>query len=157
MIFYGIDPGVNGGIAKLGSPHEEVELYSFQDLTIGEMVTLFRETFAGHTVKFSVMVEQLQPLPSFIRGCKASWVLAENYSMIKTLLTVHYAVFQLVRPSVWQAEFGLVIPKSKTKKKVDKKKLNREKAQALFPRTSGISKETADALLIAEYARRTHR
>lgn len=153
--FYGIDPGVSGGIAKM----EEgivMELRSFQDLTMREMVELFDEIFPGTIPHPYILLEQLQPLPSFIRGCKASWVLAENYSMIKTMLTVKRVPFVLVRPIVWQTEFGLVIPKTKSKKKIDKKKLNREKAQQLFPRVDFITKDTADALLIAEYSRRLH-
>lgn len=150
MIIYGCDPGVSGGLARMDG--RDIELYSFKDHTLQEIVNLFDSLFDSEVEDKFVMLEQLQPLPSFIRGCKASWVLAESYATIKTLLTVHKVPFELVLPQKWQKFMGLVI--KKTKKKIDKKKLNREKAQALFPRLGTITLETADALLIATYCKR---
>lgn len=152
MILFGIDPGVSGGIASM--ERGKVTLFSFQNLTMQETIDLLATLFSIPDDKF-VMLEKLQPLPSFLRGCKTSWILSGHYHMLKTLLSVHKVSFDEVRPQVWQSALGCITPKTKDKdKKVDKKKLNREKAQALFPEVKKINACTADALLIAEYARR---
>ena len=155
MIYYGIDAGSSGGLARIVD--ENIKLWSFEDHTIPEMVGLFHLVFQDQDLSAArkVMLEKLQPLPSFLRGGRASWVLAQSYATIKTLLSVHNMAYEEVRPAIWQKEFGLVVKKSK--KRIDKKKLNREKAQALFPGIMGITLATSDALLIAEYNRRTHK
>lgn len=152
-VIFGIDPGVNGGIAKIDGA--TVSLFSFADHTLSEMVGLFSALFEDDRMLKKVMLERVHAMPSTFRGCSTSWALAEGFSMIKTLLTVYQVPFELVLPEKWQGALGVRVKKSR--KKVDKKKINREKAQALFPRLIGITKDTADALLIAEYARRTYR
>lgn len=163
MIFVGIDPGVSGGIAVMNiTPDLKiapgiVEMHSFRDMTMADTVYLFDRLFGSPTRddKLHVMLERVHAMPSKFRGCSTSWTLAESFAMVKTLLTVHEVPWEMVLPEKWQTEIGVRI--KKTKKKVDKKKINREKAQALFPRLAGITKDTADALLLAEYCRRTHR
>ena len=159
MIYFGIDPGVRGGIARISCVNgklKAVELWSFTDHTLHDLVGLFSSLFQ-HTFYREILVtlERVHALPSTFRGCSTSWTLAENFSAIKTLLTMHEIPFELVLPEKWQTVMGVRI--KKTEKKVDKKKINREKAQALFPKLAGITKDTADALLIAEYNRRTHK
>jgi hypothetical protein len=153
ITFFGIDPGVNGGIAYLCQG--VATLYSFKDRTLGDMVKLFDLVFKGVRGESKVILERVHAMPSKFRGCSTSWTLAENYATLKTLLTVYEVPYEVVLPEKWQTVMGVRI--KKTKQKVDKKKINREKAQALFPKTAGITLDTADALLIAEYNRRTHR
>lgn len=153
--FVGIDPGVSGGIAIMNTGI--IEMHSFRDMTLQDTVALFDRLFGSPTrnATLRVMLERVHAMPSHIRGCMTSWILCESFMMIKTLLTVHEVPWEMVLPEKWQMEIGVRIKKSKVK--VDKKKINREKAQALFPRLAGITLDTADAVLIAEYARRTHR
>ena len=166
MTFIGIDPGVNGGIASIQCETSlrsgVVEMHSFRDMTLQDIVWLFSRLFGGGTrpVGQFVMLERVHAMPSTFRGCATSWTLAESYATIKTLLTVYEVPFEVVLPEKWQTVIGVRIKHTKGKKledKVDKKKINREKAQALFPKVSGITKDTADALLLAEYNRRTHK
>jgi hypothetical protein len=153
VILVGIDPGVSGGIAKIEGVN--VTLFSFRDHTIQDLVGLFAVVFARGQGEMFVMLERVHAMPSTFRGCSTSWTLAENFSTIKTLLAVHEVPYEMVPPEKWQLALGCRWPKSVKYGK--RKKLLREKAQALFPKVPSINKDTADALLLAEYNRRTHR
>lgn len=133
-----------------------VQLWSFRDKTLQDIVALFSKLFL-HTYRGEVLatLERVHAMPSKFRGCSTSWTLAESFATIKTLLTVYEIPWELALPEKWQVVMGVRI--KKTKKKVDKKKINCEKAQALFPKVFGINKDNADALLLAEYNRRTHK
>jgi hypothetical protein len=58
-------------------------------------------------------------------------------------------------PEKWQKGMDCKFPKST--KYAQRKKLLRTKAQSLFPKVEGVTKDTCDALLIAEYCRRTYK
>lgn len=156
MIYVGIDPGVNGAIAMIND-RGKVCLYPLRDMTLQSMVFLFESIFVigQGGPPMIVMLERLHALPSSFRGCSTSWTLSGSYHSIKTLLAVYEVKVDEVLPAKWQSEIGVTIKKSKVK--VDKKKINREKAQFLFPKVEGINLDTADALLIAEYCRRIHK
>jgi hypothetical protein len=75
-----------------------------------------------------------------------------GYGFIRGLLAANLIETHLVRPQTWQAGIpGL----HGVKEKPARKRLLKEHAARLFP-TAKITLSTADALCIADYARRQH-
>ena len=75
-----------------------------------------------------------------------------NFGMLEGLLIGAGIPYDRVTPQKWQKEFGLYRLPDETK--TAKKNRHKELAKELFP-TLNVTHATADALLIAEYCRRT--
>jgi crossover junction endodeoxyribonuclease RuvC len=81
------------------------------------------------------------------QGVSSTFKFGVNYGFLRGMLTAHKIPFEEVTPQKWQKAMGCL---SKGNKNVTK-----AKAQQLFPNLK-ITHKVADALLIAEYCRRTH-
>lgn len=154
VIYYGIDCGVSGGIAQIKN-RNDISLYSFKDCTIKDIVGLFSMIFGNDGDERFVIVERVHAMPSKFRGCSTSWTLAESFSVVRTLLAVEEVPYELVLPQTWQKAMRCKFDKSVNYTK--RKKLLMTEAQSLFPNLQDITRDTADALLIAEYCRRVHK
>ena len=150
MIYIGIDPGLSGSIVWINSSATVCYTKRFKDITNKELSVLMGDIRATNKNCCAIM-ENVHAFPGM--GVSTVWKFAQNYGMLQGLLLAHNIPFKLVTPQVWMGFYGMKRDKNETKN-VWKKRL-RQKAQELFP-TADISAETADAILIAEYARKNY-
>lgn len=149
MRFIGIDPGQLGGIAWIddngGGPHctkmpdTERDIWeAIHDLETDEVTSLI-----SNGVVFAV-IESVHSMPK--QGVVSSFKFGRNYGFLRACLIAAEIPFEEVSPQKWQQVMGC---RSRGNKNVTK-----AKAQQLFP-TQKVTHAVADALLLAEYARRT--
>jgi crossover junction endodeoxyribonuclease RuvC len=141
VIFLGIDPGSSGGLAWLG--HGQAIACKMPD-TERDMWELIRgrERYQG---KVFAVIEAVHSMPK--QGVASSFKFGRSYGFLRGCLVASGIPFEEVTPQKWQKALGCL---TKGDKNVSKRK-----AQQLFPSLK-ITHATADALLIAEYARRTY-
>ncbi len=142
MIYIGIDPGASGGIGVIDTIEDTAEVLPY---TTETFINVLRRIG-----KMKVMVEHLQPMPK--NGSIANFKLGEAFGSILGILNAYRVQHELVRPQTWKKEFHCTSDKN----------TSIECCKRLFPavdlkRTEKCRKDDhnlAEALLIAEYARR---
>ena len=148
--FVGIDPGNGGGIAVLtdnmGSDTAEVITRKFpEDI---RDVGVFLKAATNNTT-YRVAIEKVHSMPK--QGVKSTFTFGMNYGIwIGSLRTLDID-FIKVQAKQWQAHYE--IPSNI--KYYDRKKELKKIAIELFP-NQRVTMYTADALLIANYCRKTH-
>ncbi len=143
----GIDPGQSGGIALLTLQGEIVGVWAMPATEL-ETVELLAE-FSPRIAKAAI--ERLQPM--FATSKVTMFKLGRSYGFLRGILTVLQVPFDEIQPKDWQKRIGCIYQKASKHK--DRKAVNRQKAQQLWPGTiPKIDDATADALLIAETQRR---
>lgn len=144
----GIDPGKNGGIASVNDvgrvialpmPPTTRDLYDYIDsLCDRQAIAFIEQVNAGPSMGSSAAFKFGQIVGEIRMACIAAG------------LPTHY-----VSPMKWQRELGLLCKgRGLGQGDTAKKNRNKAKAQELYPGIK-ITHATADALLIAEYGRRT--
>ncbi len=139
-LIIGIDPGKNGGIAfffedgPLGCPMPE---------TLADLSDLIRCGLFKRNPAFAY-IEKVHSSPQM--GVKSAFTFGQGYGALLAVLTCLQVPFEQVTPQRWQKALSCL---SKGDKNVTKRR-----AQELFPHLK-ITHSTADALLIAEYGRRS--
>lgn len=160
--FIGIDPGKDGCLAILGYRETPI-LVPFSETEYANQLRRFDfcRTEAEkdleaimHVPKTGVfcVVEHVNAMPG--QGVTSCFSFGRNFGFILGLLTAFRIPYELVRPQKWKREFSCTSDKN----------TSIEVAQRLFPdvdlrRTPQCRKPhdgVAEALLMAEYARRTH-
>ena len=139
-LFIGIDPGLSGGIAFIpdnGTPwaHKMPE-------TDRDLIDLLRDSINLFDARATLELVHSSPQ----MGVKSAFTFGEGYGRLQMALTAMGIPYERVRPAMWQKAMGCL---TKGDKNVSKRK-----AQELFPDLK-ITHAIADALLIAEYNRRT--
>ena len=139
MTFIGVDPGMSGGVVWLedGIPPT---VCKFGDLTEGDI----SEVFSKLPVQSFAILESVHSFPG--QGVASSFKFGMNFGMLKGFLYGFGIPFELVTPQKWQKEIGCLTGGDKN--------ISKTKAQQLFPQIK-VTHAIADALLLAEYARRT--
>jgi hypothetical protein len=137
----GIDPGLSGGVAfvpESGTPwaHKMPE-------TDRDLIDLLRDSINLFDAR--AVIELVHSSPQM--GVKSAFTFGEGYGRLQMALTALGVPYERVRPAIWQKAMGCL---TKGDKNVSKRR-----AQELFP-TLKVTHAIADALLIGEYARRTH-
>ena len=168
MHFCGIDPGLSGGIALIDGAGRVITCGKMPDTERGLWRVLL-EIADSHDVV--AMLEQLGGMPRRPRTerchkCGASRTtsaplqspttmlkMGTNYGQLRMGLVAAGIRFDEVLPRRWQASFGLVFSSGRFTA-TQKKNKHKAKAEHLFPGVE-ITHAIADALLIAEYCRRT--
>ncbi|MEK9735756.1 MAG: hypothetical protein VW239_00370 [Candidatus Nanopelagicales bacterium] len=146
MIFLGIDPGASGGIAWLSSFSEEARAHKFPD-TERDAYEVFLMALADagrNNLSTFAIIERVHSMPK--QGVVSSFKFGQSYGFLRGCLIALEIPFEEATPQSWQKAIGCL---SRGDKNVTK-----AKAQQLFPGRR-ITHATADALLLAEYARRT--
>lgn len=152
MNFIGIDPGLKGGIAVLFLPSGE---YRAAEMPIKlqhlDIQNVWNAMPADIKNSFCV-IEQLLEMP--YQGVKATTKSAVNYGKVLAVLELMGISYQIVHPSKWKKQFQL-IGKSKYESAAVAKRLfpNMEFVTARGRLMDGM----AEALLLAEYARRIYK
>jgi hypothetical protein len=139
-LYIGVDPGLSGGIAfvpETGTPwaHKMPE-------TDRDLLDLLSDNISLHTA--TALLELVHSSPQM--GVKSAFTFGEGYGRLQAVLTALRVPYERVRPQAWQKAMGCL---TKGDKNVSKRR-----AQELFP-TLKVTHATADALLIAEFNRRT--
>jgi hypothetical protein len=99
------------------------------------------------------LVERVQGYIGGAHPGSAMFKFGQSYGAILMALTSLRIPYDTVTPQRWQKTLGIP-PRKSTESKVDHKRKIKAKAQMLFP-SEHITLKTCDALLIAEYCRRT--
>jgi hypothetical protein len=150
MIFIGIDPGFSGGIAILKGR----ELTAFKmPPTVADTVRMLGKHVEDCDNCFGVL-EKVASMPR--DSAKAAFRFGENYGICQTILAAHKIPHELVLPTQWQREFGLITGRHKKANKTGKKNIHKAEAQRLYPGEK-VTLATVDAILIAEYAKRLYK
>lgn len=151
MIYIGIDPGKNGGIAVIRcnarhlvdriivSPFSEENLI---DMCIGYALS------KKETIK--CVLEKVNAMPN--QGVVSMFNFGQNYGFIQGVLKAYNIPFELVPPAKWKKEFSVTSDKN----------TSIEVAKRLFPNVNLKATERcrkdhdgmAEALLLACYAQR---
>jgi len=141
MNWLGIDPGGSGGIAMI-LHNGEISVSKMPE-TLEDMRVLIA-AIAMATPIFALL-EKVHSMPG--QGVASSFKFGRNFGNIEALL-IGRLPFDYVSPQKWQKAMGCMTHGDKN--------ISKAAAQRLFPQIKKITHATADALLIAEYCRRTH-
>lgn len=144
-VYIGIDPGKSGALAIL-SADGSVEVIPY-DL---KNYSLALARVAGQAPSIICCVEKVNAMPG--QGVVSMFNFGHNLGLIEGLLTGYEIPYQMVPPQTWKKEFSLSSDKSKSI----------EVCQKLFPGVSLLATPRsrkpndgmAEAILMAEYARR---
>lgn len=146
-LFIGIDPGQSGGIA-IRDDNGLVETYAFTAMTERDIAELLSDLKARSDSPLA-MVESVHSFPG--QGVSSTFTFGQSYGFLRGLLAGLGIAFEQVSPGKWQKEMGCPVRGKGTK--TEKKNATKARAQQLFPQVR-LTHAVADALLIAEYARR---
>ena len=136
--FIGIDPGKSGGVAIITrNCQATAHKMPATERDISDLIDSCRQ---GNVIAY---IEKVHSMPR--QGVKSTFTFGQNYGFLRGCLISYNIRFVDVRPNQWQKYL-----QCQTK---GDKNVTKGKAQQLFPEMK-ITHATADALLIAEYARR---
>ena len=144
MIYIGIDPGASGGIAMT---NDSGHTWTFKLANMTER-DVWEEL---HAVRISnvdgerAIIEQVHSMPK--QGVASTFKFGVSYGGLRMALVAAGIPFESVTPAKWQGFLGC--------RTGGDKNVTKAKAQELFPGVK-VTHAVADALLLAEYARRTH-
>lgn len=138
-VFIGVDPGKSGAIAALVPQSDPVIIRL--DGTDWDVVEELRDVVSGEAC--FAMLEKVHSMPG--QGVASSFKFGQSFGKLEMLLACLEIPFDYVTPAKWQGDMGC-----RTK---GDKNITKAAAQRLFPSLK-ITHRNADALLLAEYARR---
>lgn len=144
MIYIGVDPGKKGGVAIIDG--DGVKVYAWDDQAF---VNVMAATM--NKGKCVAAVEKVGAMPG--QGVTSMFSFGQSFGFILGVLTAFGIGYQLVSPTLWKREFGLLHTE---------KQASVDVAKRLFPGVSLLPTERcrkesdgmSDSLLLAEYARR---
>lgn len=139
MAWVGIDPGKSGGIARI-TDFGVVEAWKMPE-TERDIWDLVRFVFPS-TLGLAV-IERVHSMPK--QGVVSSFTFGRNYGSLRMALIGWNVPFEEVTPQRWMKALGCLTGGDKH--------ISKARAQQMFP-TVKVTNATADALLLAEYARR---
>lgn len=142
MVYIGIDPGKDGALAMI-TDKGEATIFPFNEAAYVAVCYQLKG-------RCKAAVEKVHAMPG--QGSKSTFNFGENYGFIKGVLEAFSIPYQEVIPQKWKKEYSLSADKNQSIKT----------AKQLFPdvdlRKSNRCRKDhdgmAEALLIAEYARR---
>jgi Holliday junction resolvasome RuvABC endonuclease subunit len=143
--YIGIDPGEGGGIAIIipGGTYPTWDAVEFTTHKLkGATERDVWHMLAGVDPGFAI-IEKVHSSPQM--GVVSSFTFGKSYGFLRGILTATGIPFDEVSPQKWQKAMGCMSGGDKNKTK--------QKAQQLFPHLK-VTHAIADALLLAEYARR---
>ena len=165
--FCGIDPGQSGGIALIG-PRGLTEGLWLEIIETpkaeADLLHIFRHTLRPAAIELC-LIEKVGAFPG--QGRTSMFTFGRGDGILIGMLLAHDIPFQEIRPQAWQKALG-IRPRAKTpnrpragryypppESKPEFKRRLLSTALRLFP-GAPVNLKTADALLLAEVARRYH-
>lgn len=150
MVYIGIDPGVSGGIAILDDEGSVIECVNMPDTPM----EIFQFLMGYKDDSVCVLEDVGQGMPGQSSSSTARFA-RHNGHLEMALLALGIMTIK-ARPQKWEKTYSLGT--SKKHEKSEWKRMLKAKAQALFPQLGKkVTLKTCDALLIAEYCRRTNK
>jgi Holliday junction resolvasome RuvABC endonuclease subunit len=143
MIYVGIDPGSNGGIAALDAPGNVVLTAKIPETAVGILDVLRSVTQLGPT---RAVLEHVHTMPK--QGIVSAFTFGQGFGALRMALAATEIPYDLVVPRKWQALLSIGVTHGD-------KNITKRRAQELFPSVK-VTHAIADALLIAEACRRWH-
>lgn len=153
MRYLGIDPGVSGGLACLDEDGSVIEVQRMPE-TDGDLLAMI-VMMRGDAAQ--AMLERVRSSPRM--GSSAAFTFGQGYGRLRMALLACGVPFAEVMPRRWQMALGCHMAglgKFGERDDVAAKNHTKGYAQSWFPRVK-VTHAVADALLIAEYARRLGR
>lgn len=143
MIYIGIDPGKNGGIAFINEFDEIIQLLPFSDDSLIQSIK-------NCSSDMKCTLEHVHAMPK--QGVSSTFNFGMNFGFIQGVLKAYSIPYELVTPQKWKKEFSCTSDKN----------TSIEVCKRLFPTVNLKATERckkdhdgmAEALLIAEYGRR---
>ena len=140
LVYIGIDPGQSGSIAVL-FPSGNATWIKL-DSTDHDIADWLRDIQVNH---YSICrIERVNAMPK--QGVSSTFKFGRSFGFLQGLLVAFQIPFELVTPQKWQGFMGC--------RTAGDKNVSKAAAQRLHPSLK-ITHANADALLIAEYCRRT--
>ena len=147
MIYIGIDPGKNGGIAFIDTFQQSYDVYVFSEETLLKKLYRFSK-YKTDSIKCEL--EKVNAMPG--QGVVSMFNFGQNYGFIQGVLKAYGIPYELVTPQKWKKEFSCTSDKN----------TSIEVCKRLFPNvnlkaTDRCRKDhdgMAEALLLACYAKR---
>jgi len=143
-IYIGIDPGINGGIATINNNFVQAYKMPQTIRDLWELIHEIKSTAELENYSITAALESVWSSPQM--GVKSAFTFGNGFGHLEMALTALGVPYERVRPQAWQKAMGCL---TKGDKNVSKRR-----AQELFPALK-VTHAIADALLIAEFARRT--
>ncbi len=145
--FIGIDPGAEGGAAKIDSGRRLINAVSFKNKSDAELAELFKTLLVDDCY---VVIEKVHSMPG--QGVQSMFNFGLNtgklHGIVNCWMLDHRnIVFDQVDPSVWKRFLRLKAQDSYTKRK----QLTKARASELYPGVK-MTHQTAEAVLLAVYA-----
>lgn len=144
-LFIGIDPGKSGSVAFIDKTTGDAWSFKLdctdRDIADGVRDALFTQD-GGAADAFAV-IEKVHSSPQM--GVKSAFTFGQSFGKLEMVLNFLEVRFEYVAPAKWQGDMNC-----RTK---GDKNITKAAAQRLFPALK-ITHANADALLLAEYARR---
>lgn len=149
MIYIGIDTGKKGALVILHDKRVE-SIVPFDEVEYIKALQLALLKFQSETIQ--CCLEKVSAMPK--QGVVSMFNFGQNFGFIQGVLMSLGINFKLVTPQKWKKEFGVTSDKS----------TSIQAAKKLFPKVDLRRTERcrtdddniAEALLLAEYARRTY-
>ena len=143
-VYIGIDPGKSGGLCVIEDNF--IKAYPCPD-NPRDMGLLFAMAISiNKTKKVIAYIEKVWSRPT--DGRASIWKFAENYGTWLGIAGAYEIELLTVSPQAWIKYFET--PKLE---KARRKRYLRDKAKSMYPNLKKISLKTADAILIATYAK----
>lgn len=140
-LWLGCDPGHKSGAMAVIDGQSFVDILPLEKATEQEQL----DWALMHAPRIRLaMLEQVSARPG--QGIASAFKFGGSYYGLRMLLTALRVPFRLVTPPKWQRVMQCLSGGDK--------KVTRSAAQRLFPKVKRITDKTADALLLADYARR---
>ena len=143
MIYIGIDPGKNGGIAFINEFDEIIQLLPFSE---DSLIMLIKNCSSD----MKCTLEHVHAMPK--QGVSSTFNFGMNFGFIQGVLKAYGIPYELVTPQKWKKEFSCTSDKN----------TSIEVCKRLFPNVNLKATERckkdhdgmAEALLLACYAKR---
>jgi hypothetical protein len=155
--YIGIDPGASGAIAVIDSDLKLVVL-RLQKVTDKDVSNFLQEISFNYDRVFCVK-EKVWAMPAKnpdgtmrTMGAQTMFEFGLNNGFILGLLTAWNIAYEEKTPQTWMKLFSM--KREKEESQTDYKRKLKEQAEKLFPNIK-ITNDMADAILIAEFNRRT--
>lgn len=145
MLHFGVDPGGSGAIACLYDEHDAPATCK-NDVTERDLWVFVNrcKVLDPRDRKAFAYIERVHSMPK--QGVASSFKFGQSYGFLRGLLIACGIPFEEVSPVKWQTAMGC--------RSGGDKNVTKARAQQLFPNVK-VTHANADALLIAEYCRRT--
>ena len=165
MLYIGIDPGLKGAVARVGynpilAPSPGYKTWDAPTAKDGKHTVLLPREMklilleAAPDRSSIVFIERVHSMPK--QGVSSSFNFGMGYGMWIGIVVGLGLPYELVTPQRWQKEMLAGMQGGKDASCIRAQELFPEADLSLGPRSKKLHDGRADALLLAEFGRRTH-